>query len=132
VASHKQAAVLAYIEEHKRDPLDSPTGWCRQILQAWGEMRRDIHGPDYWLHQIHLRPGRVIADIRYPIEVEAVRAAQGVIWRVERPGYGSDGTPSESHAAGLTVDAILHNGTDIAGLVTQIDWLMEQLAKGCP
>jgi len=77
------------------DPL-CPYGKQRTLLQFWGTEFRRAQDPDYWvkktLAQIELDNPEValIGDLRFPNEVEGIRAAGGYVVRVDRVGYVSD------------------------------------------
>jgi hypothetical protein len=113
-------AWLAYVEQHKHEPPDSPHGWPRQLLQAWAQMRRDLSGEEYWLKQVALEPGIVVSDVRYPNERVAIKTAGGVVWRIERPGTGSDGHASEVQIATLEVDDTVYNTGSLDDLVVKV------------
>lgn len=105
-------AFLSYVEAHKHDALDLPSGWPRQLLQAWGQMRRDIYGDDYWINRIALGEGVVVTDVRFPNEAAAIKKAGGILWRVVRPGKDGDGHISETLLDTIPVDMkIFNNGT---------------------
>lgn len=75
-------------EEAKRNPE------VRSLLQRLGtEVGRNLLGPDVWVRALFdsLDPaGRyVITDCRFENEAQAVKAAGGVVVRVERPGTGA-------------------------------------------
>lgn len=89
-------AFLAYIEAHKHDDPSLPTAWPRQLLQAWGTMRRDLCGDDYWINTVQLWPGVVVTDVRFANEALAISRHGGHLWRVVRPGYDGDSHISES------------------------------------
>jgi len=56
-------------------------------------------------------------DCRFQNDVDAVRAADGKVLRVTRPGYGEgDAHASEAEAATLEVDHEIPNDTNLAGL----------------
>lgn len=115
---HTPRTLLEYIEAHKHDLLDSPTGWPRQLLQAWGTMRRDLCGEDYWIRELSLEPGVVVTDVRHQNEVTAIRVAGGVIWWVERPALadGADTHLSEQQVTDLDADCVVLNAGTLADL----------------
>lgn len=82
----------------------------RPILQAWGMLRRELKGPDYWINQISsalcAKYGEtpdatfVITDVRLPNEFEYVRNLGGRMVRVVRPGHELD----DSHISETALD----------------------------
>ena len=97
----------------------------RELLQAWGEGRRKIISPDYWIDQVITqivvrRPElAVITDTRLPEEVSAIQEAFPYpenrfidVW-VSRPGVG----PVNNHRTETALEDyqfngyILNNGT---------------------
>lgn len=77
----------------------------RQFLQRLGtEGIRNVFGPDAWINALALRidadasPLVCISDVRFHNEVAWLNARNGLVWRVERPGYGGD-DPHPSEAA---------------------------------
>lgn len=64
----------------------------------------------------------LVTDVRFPNEVEAVRAEGGVIWRINRRGRRPEAHDSERLVAGLQVDLEIQNdGT--------LEQLREKLAR---
>jgi len=77
------------------DPL-CPYGKQRTLLQWWGTEFRRAQDPDYWVKKTMARISEenpevaLISDLRFPNEVEGIRAAGGYVVRVDRVGYVSD------------------------------------------
>jgi len=77
------------------DPL-CPLGKQRTLLQWWGTEYRRAQDPDYWVKKTMARISEenpevaLISDLRFPNEVEGIRAAGGYVVRVDRVGYVSD------------------------------------------
>jgi hypothetical protein len=115
---------LAHLEAHKHDPLDSAEGWCRQLMQAWGQAHRQLGGPTYWCRLLEVLPRQVIPSVRHPEEVVHLRRHGALLWRIHRPGTAPDGHPSEAHIPHLQVDAELHNHGSIDDLAAQVHRLM--------
>lgn len=97
----------------------------RDLLEDTGENLRQVH-PNVWVDYVfrsierqgeiastyHGRPPRfVIPDVRYPNEVERIRAHGGVVWRVERTGWEPPRRPhvSDEHWREIVPDAVLEN-----------------------
>lgn len=94
----------------------------RQILQWWGDYRRD-QDPDYFVHGMRavLRfcsPDTVITDVRFPNEAAMVRQLGGQIWQIRRPGYEAGGTGHASDTAGdeFAPDRVVVNGGSLEDL----------------
>ena len=100
----------------------------RQLLQRLGtEVGRNILGADVWVQTAMRAIGigvdrgpavfdcvwpenYVFADCRFPNEAEAIKAAGGEVWRVERPGYGPiNDHPSETALRDWPFDVRIHN-----------------------
>src|SRR3990172_1980756 len=63
----------------------------RYAMQTLGtEWGRNMLGDDVWvrvaMQRVRLYPNVVFDDMRYPNEAAALKAKQGVIWKIERPG----------------------------------------------
>lgn len=92
----------------------------RRLLQRIGdEAGRRIHGEHVWVEaafRCH-NPRLVISDVRYPNETEAIKAAGGLLIRVERPGVGpANGHTSETALDGWHFDTVLINNSTVEDL----------------
>ena len=77
----------------------------RQYLQNYGtEAHRDIFGDSFWVEQlvrryhdelISTKHVRLVCDLRFQNEAEAILAEGGRVVVVNRPGLEADGHPSE-------------------------------------
>lgn len=104
----------------------------RRFLQRLGtEGVREILGQDLWVDHTmdeevipNLNAGDnvVITDVRFPNEIDAVRAAGGEIWRIDRPGLGPDTDTHASEMAWRRVqpDVIITNDGDLAELADKV------------
>ncbi len=109
----------------------------RRILQWWGTEYRRAEDPDYWtkawtnkvesfdLNTIHI----LIDDVRFINELDTVRAENGLIIKIERPGFNGAG----NHASETSLDAyadwhrvIVNDGT-LEDLQRQIDAMTDEL-----
>jgi hypothetical protein len=102
----------------------------RHAMQTLGtEWGRELLHPDLWIILWRARarttPFVVVDDVRFPNEVEAIRAEGGAIWRIRRPSCGFDGHVSESYINDLAVDHEIDNSGDL-------DFLRGQLAAALP
>lgn len=76
------------------------------------------------------RQRHVVPDVRFPNEVEAIRGAGGVAWRVVRLGHRSErtGHASDELLARLEVDAdLVARDGDVAGLLKLADEALADL-----
>lgn len=97
----------------------------RKFLQRLGDGGRTVFGEDFWIDQlmrsIQSEPRVVIPDVRYPNEAEAIKAAGGVVIRINRPGVVGGGHVSETALAGWTGwDEEFTNGSDIQTLQSNV------------
>lgn len=90
----------------------------RFLMQTLGtEWGRDLIHPEIWITLWRRRAEScghpvVVDDVRFPNEVETIKAMGGQVWRVTRPGVVSMGHESEVHIPRLPVDqAITNDGT---------------------
>lgn len=92
----------------------------RELMQFLGTEYVRTIDPDYWINLLldHIIPSTLdghdstalIADVRFPNEVDAIRARGGVIVRINRDlPYPQDGHASESAIASLNVDHEIDN-----------------------
>lgn len=73
------------------DILKVGSSEVREMLQRFGsEVGRNLWGDDFWVNQAMAKITQydkvVITDVRFPNEYEAIKNANGVIWRIEKPG----------------------------------------------
>ena len=109
-----------------RHPLSSEAitfSW-REFLQRFGtEMGRDTFGKDFWterwqqafdqLYEEHPKKAAnvVVTDVRFPNEAARIHFNGGVVIKIERPGFDSDGHASEIPLDSDLIDAtVLNNG----------------------
>ena len=117
--------ILQFMEDHKNDTPDMPTGWVRGMLQSWGIMKRNVCGEDYWIKQAHLDTGVVVTDVRFPNECAAVKAKGGYMLRVRRgSAENQDPHASEIYVATLPVDFEIENDGTLEDLYQKISTVM--------
>ena len=116
----------------KEQPCDLLGGQTpRRAMQTLGtEWGRALIHPDLWvlawLHAIKDYPQVVVDDVRFPNEVETIRAAGGMVILVERPGFTAETThPSESHR--LRFDFTVRNDVPLETLHERVDQMLELL-----
>lgn len=147
MAVHGLAWGDVFTEAGKKAALPNYPGMTvRSALQDLGMWARDWYGPDHWvrllLHNVE-RAGVtlvVVPDVRFPNEAEAIRAAGGMVVRIDRPGSILAGTeaahPSEAGIPDELVDEVfLNDGSrsdlrafalDIAEECQRLGWRWER------
>ena len=97
-------ALLDMVELYGWESAKDAHPEVRRLLQAIGTGVRDIVGPNTWvdLAMRNLPDGSkvVFTDCRFPSEADAIRAAGGTLWRIERPGFG----PVNGHISETALD----------------------------
>lgn len=70
----------------------------REFLQRLGNAVRDTIHPDFWINALFntYNDDIIIADVRYPNEVQAIKDRGGKLIRIERPGAGAGNHISET------------------------------------
>lgn len=118
----------------KETPCDLLCGKTpRQAMQWLGtEFGRDMIGPDLWIRAWKAALARtsgpvVVDDCRFPNEAAAIRAAGGVMIRIERPGAGAGAAGHSSEGQQLPAAATIHNTTSEKGLLYAVDELVSDL-----
>ncbi len=124
----------------KETPCDLLGGKTpRYAMQTIGtEWGRDLIASDLWIRAWKAAVAKVPAgvpvvvdDCRFPNEAEAVRAAGGVIVRIDRPGAGAGAAGHVSEQHQIEAATTICNDTSIAGkygLQYQIDRLIRDLS----
>lgn len=109
----------------------------RGLLQRLGtEAGRNVLGEDIWVRTAMAKAqGKVnvvITDVRFPNEAQAIKAAGGILWRIEREGFGPiNDHPSETALDALEPDARLWNNGPLSGLAAEVGWLMRDYIPSC-
>lgn len=111
----------------------------RTIMQAWGDYRRRSD-PSYWLRCIEPTVGAartlgaqalVITDVRYPNEVEWLRAVGGVLWRVCRPSAPLVASHSSEWAIrDAPADLMIVNESNLDALAGRVTDAYDDLVLG--
>lgn len=102
----------------------------RHAMQTLGtEWGRDLIASDLWIRAFNAALAKmpvgvpvVVDDCRFPNEAEAVKAAGGIVVRIERPGAGASAAGHKSEGQALaTVITLCNTGTeaDLFELVDQ-------------
>lgn len=95
----------------------------RVLLQWWGTDYRRAENPDYWVNRVRrmVADGQwYVTDVRFPNEVEMIRAAGGEVWRIVRPGIERMGHTSESIIDTITPDRTIVNDSDVDTLCRRV------------
>lgn len=131
-------AALRYGVEHWQSSTPFPTAeelvrprTPRETMQLWGTQYRRAHDPHYWTALAHGRISYytrelherrfVITDCRFANEVDALRAMNGRLWQVKRPGLDAASTSEGQHASvtdggAFEPDVVLNNQHDLRHL----------------
>lgn len=114
------------------DALKENSEDVRGLLQRMGtEVGREMIDPDIWVKLAMKEAAKhekvVITDVRFPNEVEGIKAAGGVVWRVVRPNVGpANSHLSESALDDYEFDVVIENDGMISDLHLQIKQLLEE------
>ena len=72
----------------------------RELLQEVGQGLRDAIDPDVWVKALFANTedwaNIIIADVRYPNELEAIKERDGILLRIDRKGAGAGNHSSET------------------------------------
>lgn len=104
----------------------------RRLLQVLGtEVGREMFGQDFWVNQAMKSLGKfdkaVITDVRYPNEYKAIKARDGIIIRIVKPGTSAvNGHTSETALDNFSFDATIVNDGTFYDLNKKIDNLMKE------
>jgi len=101
------APLREVIDEIGWEQAKSSAPSIRGLLQRTGtEMGRELFGENFWVDQTFRKLEAsgynkwVISDTRFPNEADAVVNNGGIVWRVERPGFG----PTNDHISETGLD----------------------------
>lgn len=113
-------ASAGYYDEYRYNDIVKALGYerakdlpdFRGFLQKLGtEGVRTIFGPNAWVNALELKVNQAkfdrvcISDVRFRSEADWVHKNGGVVWRINRPGWGGDDPhPSEAEVPHLPVD----------------------------
>ena len=123
----------------KKEILDERWGQTpREILQKLGtEAIRNVFGVDTWVKSLQYSLSDegdfVITDMRFPNEVEAVKAWGGFTVRIDRPTLPP--ISNRSHASETALDGysdwdhVLTNDGDFLHLYRQVDEMLKKFRK---
>jgi dephospho-CoA kinase len=101
----------------------------RSLLQNLGVGARTLFGTNFWVHEAMKtmlnapKPDLkyVVTDVRFFNEADMIKANNGQIWRVTRPGVGPvNSHVSESELDSIKVDAVINNDSDFKDLMIEV------------
>lgn len=101
----------------------------RRLLQNMGtEVGREFFGVDVWVDMVGRQIDKagahhvVVSDVRFPSEAEWVHERGGVVWQVNRPGFGGiNGHASEQVLDVSLVEAHLDNDDTLDELALRVN-----------
>lgn len=122
----------------------------RQYLQNVGTEARKLFGGDFWIDQVlppcdfedyhdddvrlsDMHPGvdwLAITDLRFENEAQRVIDLGGEVWRVTRPGTGSDGHASEQSLPNHMVTREIHNVGNLDVLEEAVATCLQLMEEG--
>jgi len=100
----------------------------RRLLQRLGtEAVRKHLGENTWVKALFndLEAGKnyIIPDTRFINEAAAIREADGIILRIQRPSVEVSEHASESEQVNMKCDCTIHNDDDIPALEEKLKWV---------
>ena len=87
-------------QEGKKTTISWIGKTVRELLQGVGQGLRDAIDPDLWVKALFANTegwsNYIIADVRYPNELEAIKERGGILLRIDRNGAGAGNHSSET------------------------------------
>ena len=87
-------------QEGKKTTINWIGKTVRELLQGIGQGLRDAIDPDLWIKILFANTENwsnyIIADVRYPNEIKAIKERNGVLIRIDRKGAGVGNHSSET------------------------------------
>ena len=87
-------------QEGKKTTIDWIGKTIRELLQGIGQGLRDAIDPNLWVKILFANTedwsNYIIADVRYPNEVYAIKERNGILLRIDRKGAGAGNHSSET------------------------------------
>ena len=105
----------------------------RRFLQRLGtDAGRKILGEDVWvdsgIKRAEQHPRAVFADLRFTNEAQAIRRREGLVFRVNRPGFGpANDHESEVGLDGWRFDASFNNNDTIESLLPRLEQVFSRM-----
>ena len=86
-------------QEGKKTTINWIGKTVRELLQGVGQGLRDAIDPNLWIKVLFANTENwsnyIIADVRYPNEVKAIKERNGILLRIDRKGAGAGNHSSE-------------------------------------
>lgn len=87
-------------QEGKKTTIDWIGKTVRELLQGIGQGLRDAIDPDLWIKILFANTENwsnyIIADVRYPNEIKAIKERNGILLRIDRKDAGAGNHSSET------------------------------------
>ena len=87
-------------QEGKKTTIEWIGKTVRELLQGVGQGLRDAIDPNLWVKILFANTegwsNYIIADVRYPNEVKAIKERNGILLRIDRKGAGAGNHSSET------------------------------------
>ena len=87
-------------QEGKKTTINWIGKTVRELLQEVGQGLRDAVDPNLWIKALFANTedwsNYIIADVRYPNELEAIKERDGILIRIDRNGAGAGNHSSET------------------------------------
>ena len=87
-------------QEGKKKTISWIGKTVRELLQGVGQGLRDAIDPNLWVKALFANTegwsNYIIADVRYPNELEAIKERDGILIRIDRNGAGAGNHSSET------------------------------------
>ena len=87
-------------QEGKKTTINWIGKTVRELLQGIGQGLRDVIDPNLWVKILFANTkgwsNYIIADVRYPNEVNAIKERNGILLRIDRKGAGAGNHSSET------------------------------------
>ena len=87
-------------QEGKKTTINWIGKTVRELLQKVGQGLRDAIDPDLWIKALFANTegwsNYIIADVRYPNELYAIKERNGILLRIDRKGAGAGNHSSET------------------------------------
>ena len=87
-------------QEGKKTTINWIGKTVRELLQGIGQGLRDAIDPNLWIKILFANTegwtNYIIADVRYPNEIKAIKERNGILLRIDRKGTGAGNHSSET------------------------------------
>ena len=87
-------------QEGKKTTIEWIGKTVRELLQGVGQGLRDAIDPNLWVKILFANTedwsNYIIADVRYPNEIKAIKERNGILLRIDRKGAGAGNHSSET------------------------------------